>query len=111
MLPKSKRLSKEDFEGIRPKIFFRGQLVDVGYCIPTTNNSGEKFACVISKKTLKNAVDRNKAKRRVFEVLYEFMKENRIEKYFYVLYPKKTIHTVSYTDIKKEIYKAFATLQ
>lgn len=110
MLPKSKRLTKEDFEGMRPKIFFRGTMVDIGYSTPSPSDGGVKFACVISKKTLKHAVDRNKAKRRVFEVLYELIKETTLDKRFYVLYPKKTILTVAYADVREEIYKAFATL-
>ena len=64
MLPKSKRFTKEDFEGKRPKVFFRGEYLDIAaLTLPS-----QKFACVTAKKTFKRAVDRNLIKRRVFNI-------------------------------------------
>lgn len=104
MLPKSKRLTKEDFTGLRPKVFFRGELVDISY----TPSSSIKFACVISKKTLKRAVDRNQVKRRCMESI-QGIQPTRTS--FFVLYPKKSCITSTYQQIHDEITKAFATLR
>lgn len=104
MLPKSERLTKEDFATTRPKVFFRGDLFDVSYIKTPT----QKFACVISKKTLKRAVDRNKIKRRILSSLAT-IKTNFSESF--IFYPKKVILKAPYSQINKEIHKVFATLQ
>jgi RNase P protein component len=103
MPPKTKRFTKEDFSGIRPKVFFRGTVLDVAYCIFPT----QKYACVISKKTLKRAVERNWVKRRVMNGLHSCTIPK--EKSF-VFYPKKTSYTVPYSLLIEEIKQAFATL-
>lgn len=109
MLQKSNRLTKEDFKGIRPKVFFRGILLDIAYTVGSSCSSN-KFACVTAKKTLKRAVDRNSVKRRVLHTLlhknFSFSKN-----YFFIIYPKKTILSVTYSQIEDEIQKAFDTLQ
>ena len=104
MLPKSKRLTKEDFTGLRPKVFFRGELIDVAYTLSPTL----KFACVISKKTLKRAVDRNLIKRRCMESVKNL---NPSKTSYFILYPKKTTLSSTYQQLHEEISKAFATLQ
>lgn len=104
MLPKSQRLTKEDFKGLRPKVFFRGELFDIGYIPGET----KKFACVIAKKTLSKAVDRNLIKRRIMECLQEV---NPSKPYSFVIYPKKISLSTSYQQLHKEIIKAFATLR
>jgi ribonuclease P protein component len=103
MLPKSKRFTKEDFEGKRPKVFFRGELFDVAaLTLPT-----QKFACVTAKKTFKRAVDRNLIKRRIFSVI----KNSKAPPvYSFVFYPKKGSITIPYIRLHEEIKKAFDTL-
>lgn len=103
MLPKSERLTKEDFKGLRPKVFFRGELLDIAY-IPSKS---QKFACVVSKKTLQRAVDRNLIKRRVYECIAEIAV---VQPYYFILYPKKIALSTPYSQLYKEILKAFATL-
>lgn len=103
MLPKTRRLTKEDFTTSRPKTFFRGEFFDIAYLsLPT-----KKFACVISKKTLKNAVDRNKVKRRIMNII---SKIEITSAYSFIIYPKKISLDVTYQQLYKEIQKAFATL-
>lgn len=103
MLPKSKRFTKQDFSITRPKFFFRGELFDSAYYLFPT----QKFACVIAKKTLKQAVERNLVKRRISSILEEIKPE---KKYSIVIYPKKEVLKVPYSHLKEEIIKAFDTL-
>lgn len=103
MPPKTKRFTKEDFSGIRPKVFFRGTVLDVAY----TPLSPQKFACVISKKTLKTAVERNFVKRRIMNGLRTM---DIPKQYSFIFYPKKTSYTTPYTLLIEEIKQAFATL-
>ncbi len=103
MLPKSKRFTKEDFQGKRPKVFFRSNLLDIAaLTLPV-----QKFACVTSKKTLKRAVDRNLIKRRIFGVVQEL---KRPATHSLIFYPKKGSPTIPYSQLQKEIQKAFDTL-
>jgi RNase P protein component len=103
MLPKSERFTKNNFLGIRPKVFFRGTLLDVaGIILPT-----QKFACVTSKKTLKRAVDRNLIKRRIFNAIKGIP---HTFAYSIIFYPKKGSATISYSQLVDEIKSAFATL-
>lgn len=103
MLPKSKRLTKEDFKSSRPKIFFRGDFFDIA--ILTT--PPQKFACVIAKKTLSRAVDRNTLKRKIFAIV-----ENSkvTSSHSFIIYPKKTSSIIPYSQLEEEIRRAFATL-
>jgi ribonuclease P protein component len=105
MLQKSKRFTKEDFSIARPKFFFRGELFDSAYIqIPNAT----KFACVISKKTLKESVKRNKVKRRFFNCLksLEYTKQ-----YSIIFYPKKESYTTSYFTLQEKIKEALEKLQ
>lgn len=104
MLPKSERFTKQDFVGKRPKVFFRGELFDVAALILTS----QKFACVLSKKTVKNAVDRNYIKRRIFGSLTEIQITSSDS---FIFYPKKGCMTAPQAHIRMEINKAFATLE
>jgi ribonuclease P protein component len=103
MFPKTQRFTKEDFSGVRLKVFFRGILLDIAYCtLPT-----QKYACVISKKTLKTAVQRNLVKRRIMNGLQTCtIPEGKS----FVFYPKKTSYTAEYSLLIEEIQQAFATL-
>ena len=106
MLPTSKRLTKKDFIGIRPKVFFRGEFFDVAI-LPTLVESKNKCACVISKKTIKRAVDRNLVKRRVFSIMESV---HLLRDGAYIIYPKTISLTTTYSHLAEEIKKAFATL-
>ncbi len=106
MLPKSQRFTTKDFTGKRPKVFFRSEYLDATLLLLPT----QKFACVISKKTIRKAVDRNRVKRVIFEAIRTQSKEN-ISEFSCVIYPKKTTPTLPYSVINEEIKKVFATLQ
>lgn len=104
MPPKDKRFTQKDFLKVRPKVFFRGLLLDVAYItLPS-----QKFACVISKKTLAKAVERNRVKRRIMNVLQTIDIQTQNS---FVVYPKKTSKDAAYPLLGEEIKKAFDTLQ
>ena len=110
MLPKSSRLTQEDFDTNRPRIFFRSEIVDCAKVSLVT----QKFACVVSKKTYKRAVDRNLIKRRIFHILYAYSKNtdtnNTQPTPSLIFYPKKNSLDVTYQALEAEIYKIFDTL-
>jgi ribonuclease P protein component len=103
MLPKSKRLTKEDFTATRPKIVFRGELFDIA----VVSLPSQKFGCVISKKTLKKAVERNLVKRRIFAILETINLEVNSS---FIIYPKKTSLTAPYSHLKNTLEQVFVTL-
>lgn len=103
MLPKSERLTKKDFVGLRPRIMFRGTFVDIA----VSSAPKSRFACVIAKKRIKRAVDRNKVKRKIYNIIREVKPKtpNLI-----IVYPKITALTGNYVNIKEEIIQSFDTL-
>ena len=104
MPPKKRRLTKNDFKKGRTKVFFSNTLFDVA----TIQGVENKVACVISKKTIKKAIDRNKEKRRFLNIIYKSIKnKNHIS---LVFFPKKTTHLVTNEKLKEEIDTFFATL-
>jgi ribonuclease P protein component len=106
MLPKSKKLNKDDFKNNKLKVFFRGDICDVAF-LQVYTSEVSKYACVISKKTINKAVNRNLIKRRFFSIING---ENRTSSLSFVIYPKKQSLTAPYSHLKKEIEQAFATL-
>lgn len=103
MLPKQERLTKTDFVGIRPRIVLRGTFLDISV-IPST---ASRFACVITKKRVKRAVDRNRIKRKIYAIVREVKPKNP---HLVILYPKINTLKGDYTHIQKEISEAFNTL-
>lgn len=103
MLPKSERLTKSDFVGLRPRIAFRGTFVDIA----VSPAPASRFACVIAKKRVKKAVDRNTLKRKIYHIVREIKsKSNNL----IIIYPKVIALHSNYLHIKEEIKSAFATL-
>lgn len=102
MLPKTKRLTAKDFKGLKPRLLYRGVLFDVA----GTPGETARFACVISKKRIKRAVDRIKARRRVYAALAR----HNPAPYSFIIYPTKNLLTVSMQEIEQEMNTAFATL-
>lgn len=103
MLPKSERLTKKDFIGLRPQIVFRGTFVDIA----VSPADSSRFACVIAKKRIKKAVDRNTVKRKIYHCIYDKKPKNSL---LVIIYPKTTALTSSYSQMKEEIHQAFDTL-
>lgn len=103
MLPKSKRVTGKDFRGLKTRIVYRGACFDIA----ASPKEETKFACVISKKRIQRAVDRNKAKRKVYTALQGMEVKHPS---FFIVYPTKTLITIPFLDLKKELQEAFATL-
>lgn len=103
MLPKSKRLTVSDFKGLKTRIIYRGAYFDVA----SVPKEATKYACIIAKKRIKRAVDRNKARRKVHEALRAVETK---EPSYILIYPHKQILLSRPEDIKKELMTAFATL-
>ena len=103
MLPKSERLTKTDFVGLRPRIVFRGTFVDVAVSSAETS----RFACVIAKKRIKRAVDRNSVKRKIYHIIHEVKPKTP---HLVIVYPKTTALHSKFSNIKEEITSAFSTL-
>lgn len=103
MLPKSKRLTTKDFNGLRAKMVFRGTYVDVA----VSPSLATRFACVISKKRVKKAVDRNTIRRKIYHILSSVVVASP---HFIIVYPKQNVLSGSFTEIQKEILEVFATL-
>lgn len=103
MLPRPKRLTKSHFIGLKTKIVFRGYLLDVAY-LPSLET---RFACVISKKKIKRAVDRNRVKRKI----YSLLEKRELKSPLYcIVYPKQTALYVKSSAIQSELDTVFATL-
>lgn len=103
MLPKSERLTKFDFIGLRPRTIFRGTFVDIA----VSGSKTSRFACVVAKKRIKRAVDRNKIKRKIYHIIRETKPKTP---HLVIIYPKITTLNSNYSHIKEEISRAFATL-
>lgn len=103
MIPKSLRLTKSDFNTLQTKVIFRGDLFDIAIA----KNKEKKFACVISKKRIKKAVDRNKVRRRIYSSIQELQPNIP---YGVIIYPKAKSLESPYSQIQEEIRSVFATL-
>lgn len=105
MLSKSERLTSSDFKANNRRRIIRGELCDISY-YPTEETSS-RFSVIVSKKTLKKAVERNRVKRKVYHIL----KNTRPQKsYGICIYPKAKSLITESSVIYSEIKKLFATL-
>lgn len=103
MLPRALRMSVKDFKGQKTRLIYRGAFFDISVA------SGEitKFACIVAKKRIKRAVDRNKAKRKVYSLLTSVSPSTP---FLIFVYPTKNILQAPHQVLASEIEKAFATL-
>lgn len=104
MISRSLRAQARDFKGTKMRPCYRGAFFDisVGFAEKPT------VACVISKKRIKRAVDRNRAKRKIYALIPEISAQ--LKPSFIVIYPTKQILQTRHSELKEEITKAFATL-
>lgn len=103
MPPKRERLIKKDFSLLSHKKIIRGSLFDLGYL----KSEKIKVGCVISKKILKRAVDRNKLKRKIYN---SFSLCKPVKPYIYLFYPKREALYTSNLELKNKISEIFAKL-
>lgn len=100
MLPKKNRISKEDFpaqkmHGLRfsPSLFSG---------VVYKNETDVRVSVVVSKKTAKTAVVRNRIRRRVYNAIRPYIKLFLFP-VLIVFYPKKDTSTVEFNVLKVEI--------
>ncbi len=93
-----------EFSQIRNKgSFFKSPYFN-GYLLRDDKIDNFKLGLVASKK-LGNAVDRNRAKRRVREAIRTSSHINDLKEVIFVLILKKTVLKVPFIDLKQEIEK------
>lgn len=103
MLPKASRLTAKEFKGVKTRPTYRGAFFDLSI----SPSEITKFACIISKKRIKRAVDRNKAKRKIYALLEKSTPSTAA---YVFIYPTKQILQAPHQALEEEITKAFATL-
>ena len=104
MLPKAQRITTKEFKGLKTRLVYRGAFFDVSIYPSETIT---KYACVISKKRIKRAVDRNQVRRKIYTTLKEITTKTPL---YVFIYPTKTALHSPFLNLKEEISKAFATL-
>lgn len=103
MPPKKERVTRADFNNLSERALIRSNLFDIAY----KANPDFKVACVISKKRVKLAVDRNKVRRKA----YNAFKETGFKRpYIIILYPRIEMLRSPQKDLVVELSKALATL-
>lgn len=106
MLPHKNRIEKQDFPSYQRQGFrvFSPFFTAVFY---KTINKESRASVVVSKKTAKTAVVRNKIRRRFYSVLEPLFKNPSIKSTTIVVYPKIDARNAQFLVLKSEIEKAF----
>lgn len=108
MLPKHHRLQ---LKGKLEKLKKEGRVVQGKHFALLLKKNKQKtnsqFAVIASKKIAKKAIERNHAKRRIFEAIREIL-ENIKEGYEVVFLLKKPAVSNSYSQIKEEVLHTFS---
>lgn len=101
MLPKQKRLSKEDFVHLfHHTKSFKGDFFVLRYVFPVTKE--QKAAVIVPKKIYKSAVSRNKYRRILYTILNNAFKNKSLSIYCTVTFTKQIPH-LSFTEIKEAL--------
>ena len=108
MLPKINRLKREDF----PKILktgrrVRGKFLTL-FCQREKNENPPKMGIILTKKAFKSAVARNKAKRRIRNVLIEEVLPQEQKGFSGIIMVYQGFSELKYAEIRAEIKKLLA---
>lgn len=104
MPPRKARLSRADFNNLSSRSTVRSPLFDITY----TKGIETKVACVISKKRVKFAVERNRIRRKA----YHAFKETGFSKPFIVIiYPRIEMLKAPFKETVVELSKVLDTLK
>ncbi len=104
MINKKERLTRLDFKDLSKRNMIRDYLFDISYI----KSDKMKVSCIISKKTLKKAVERNKVKRK----LYNLFELNRPKTpYIIIFYPKKETLYTPFNELNIKMQEIFAKLK
>ncbi len=98
MIPKTNRINREDFEKVMKKGGFQSSgLFSLRFLKNPLNST--HFSVVASKKVAKNAVLRNKIRRRAYSILHKNIKNP----YFIILIRKKGVEKATFTEVEADI--------
>lgn len=102
MLPKSKRLTTEEFK----KVIEKGQSFHSPFLIARLANSPKqsRFSVSVPKKVCKNAVDRNKIRRRIYSIISGI--DTKLGSNV-VMIVKPGFENLDYKEMRDEIAKIF----
>ncbi|HCC05800.1 TPA: hypothetical protein DEP94_00325 [Candidatus Nomurabacteria bacterium] len=104
MPPKEIRLSRADFSKLSKRATLRSPLFDITYSPSETL----KVACVIAKKRVKLAVERNRIRRKAY---HSFKESNFNKNYIIIIYPRIEMLKCPYQELVVEFSKVLATLK
>lgn len=99
MLSQKSRINRRSFNDAFSKgQFFGGEHLS-GKIMPYHNDSSTRFACVVQKKFLKRAVDRNRLRRRVYAGLAPLV--NRVKPGFaIIIFAKPSLLTIDFSELQ-----------
>lgn len=107
MLKKRQRLSKRQFDEIfRSGKRYHSPLFQLIY----TDQTGFSGAVVVGKKVHKRAVDRNRLRRRVYNILYRLSKDKGLTG-TYIIITKPTAAPAGFNDLKTAVEQLLKNLE
>ena len=100
-MARAARISRADFPTRSPARRVSNELFSIAMW-PLSPGVEPQFSCVVSKKTAKKAVDRNKLKRRCREIASPLVASLK-RPIAVIVYPKKTALTVPFEEAETSI--------
>jgi len=108
MLAKKYKLTTSEIKDLfnkKERSFFsfknsRNNLFDIKY-FSNSEIKHNKYAVILSGKTFKKAIERNKIKRQIYSLIEKFPKKKGS---LILIYPKKEIINIQFQDLQKELY-------
>lgn len=103
MPPKKERLHTYDFKNLGRRAQLRSPLFDIAYA----PSPSVKVACVVAKKQVKRAVDRNTVRRKIY---HAWRAASFTKPYAVIIHPRREALLSPVSKISEEMVKLFATL-
>jgi ribonuclease P protein component len=100
MLTLQQRIPKNLFPLLKKNKVYEGEVFSLRATF--MDDGGPRVVCIVSKKTLAKAHDRNKVKRQVYSILFSVLKESK-QNTALQIFPKKNILNKKYSEIKSDI--------
>lgn len=102
MLVKKNRLTTSELADVGRFSLYRG----VNFDCKKLEAYNQKYSCIISAKTFKKAVERNKVKRIFYRILQEsVLRKEGVNQKALLLYPKKIALLTPIETIREELLK------
>lgn len=107
MLKKKERLTKKEFD----RSFSVGRrLHSPLFTLVWEDGSDFHGAVVVGKKVFKRAVDRNRLRRRLYNILYRLSRENNLLG-VYIILTKPAAKEVTFLELREAVEKTLVTLK